>query len=133
MRSNMIYIGDHCYRVGPSVMMMLTAEQTSALNCESSYTCECFFRLFKDGEMYHSTSYKERMSLRNDTVCFFKHDDSVFCGIITVFVVKPPVPVGLINVLCPKDTSLINHAGNPCRETLLPYKNVDLLENFCTH
>ena len=71
MRSNMICTGEHCYWLGQSVMMMLTAEQSSALNCEVS-PCECFFRLFKDGEMFHSTSYKEGKSFRNDTVLFTK-------------------------------------------------------------
>lgn len=99
IRSNMICISEHCYQVGQSVMMMLTTEQSSALNCEIN-PCECFFQLFKNGEMFHSTSYKEGKSFRNDTVCFIQQNNSLLCGEITVFVMKP-VPLALINVLHP--------------------------------
>lgn len=71
MRLNMIPISEYCYRVGTSTLVELTTEQCSVLGCEENTNCECFFRLFKDGEIFHSTSYKESKSLRNDTVCCF--------------------------------------------------------------
>ena len=67
VRLNMIPISEHCYRVGKSAMVELTSEQKSILHCER--TCECFFRLFKDGEIFHSAIYKEN-SRRNDYLLF---------------------------------------------------------------
>lgn len=79
--------------------------------------------------MFHSTSYKEGKSFRNDTVCFIQQSSSLLCGEITVFVMKP-VPVALINVLHPRELSIIHQAGNPAREALLQYKDIDFLEHY---
>ena len=128
MRSNMIPISEHCYRVGTSTLVKLTREQSSVLDCEANTSCECFFRLFKDGEIFHSTSYKESKSLRNDTVCCFQRNDSLYYGEIILFVLKQ-VPIALVNVLHPKEESLIVRAGNPCREILMYYRDINFLEN----
>jgi len=71
LHSNMFYIDDHFYRVGASVLMLLSAEQRIAMNCEDENAAfECFCRLFKAGEMFHCSSSQESCA-RNDTVCFF--------------------------------------------------------------
>ena len=125
----MVPISNHCYRVGPSIMIELTREQSLVLQSESSTSSECFIRLFKDGEIYHSTSYKDNKSLRNNTICSFKHNNSICYGEIVLFLLKRH-PVALINVLYKRGLSLTDQAGNPGRETLMPYKDVNLLEKY---
>jgi len=129
MKLNMIPISKHCYHVGPSTLVELTREQSLVLHCEPSTSCECFFRLFKDGEMFHSITYKDNKSLRNDTVCSFQDNNAICYGEIVLFVLKPD-PIALINVLHTRGLSLIDQAGNPGRETLMPYKDVNFLENY---
>ena len=124
----MVPISEHCYGVGKSAMVELTSEQSSVLHCETR-TCESFFRLFKDGEIFHSAIYKDN-SHRNDTVCCFQQHNSIYYGEIMLFVQKP-VPVTLINVLHPMEESLTDKAGNPCREALIPYKDENILGNYC--
>ena len=84
---NMVPISEHCYCVGKSAMIELTSEQSSVLHCETR-TCECFFRLFKDGEIFHSAIYKDN-SCRN--VCCFQQHNSIYYGEI-MFCAKTKVP-----------------------------------------
>lgn len=129
LHSNMFYIEDHCYRVGASVLMLLSADQKLAMNCEDEHApFECFYRLFKDGEMFHCSSSQESCA-RNDTVCFFKQDNAILFGTITLFVLKPS-PIALINVQHPKQVSLLHQAGEPCKDTLNAYRNIDLLKKY---
>ena len=57
-RPNMTCVGDHAYIVGKCVLTTPTNEQSSALG--HSGNIEVYFRLLKDGIMYHSTGYKKR-------------------------------------------------------------------------
>jgi len=56
---------------------------------------------------------------------FFKQGNMILCGIIELFILKPS-PVALINVHQPKQVSLLHQAGEPCKDTLNAYKNIDL-------
>lgn len=87
------------------------------------------FKLFKDGEIFHSTSYKDNKSLRNDTICSFEQSNSVCYGEIVLFLFKPRL-LALINVLHTRGLSLVDQAGNPGREVLMPYKDVNFLEKY---
>ena len=128
-RSNMFYIDQHCYRVGVSVLMLLSTDQKVAINCEDKNDpFECFYRLFKEGEMFHCSS-SQNSCARNDTVCIFKHNNTILFGTIALFVLKPS-PVALINVHQPKQVSLLHQAGEPHKDTLDAYKNINLLKNF---
>lgn len=119
----MFNLFEHCYRVGPSALMVLTADQVSASwsICpgvdEDNSTHERFFHLFKDGVMFHCTTKQQEKSARNDTVCFFQQDNEVIFGIITLFVHKP-VPIAIIRVTYPKQQSLMDQAGQPGKESL---------------
>jgi len=85
----MFNLFEHCYCVGPSALMVLTVDQVSAIGVdEDNSTHECFFRLFKDGVMFHCTTKQLEKSARNDTVCFFKQDNEVLFSIITLFVLE---------------------------------------------
>jgi len=46
-----------------------------------------------------------------------------------LFVLKQ-VPIALVNILHPKEESLVVQAGNPCREILMPYSDVNFLEKY---
>jgi len=48
--------------------MLLTADQQSAIGHEQDdANFKCFFRLLKDGEMFHCTSHQKESLSRNDT------------------------------------------------------------------
>ena len=91
-------------------------------------TCECFFWLFKNGEMFHCNTYQQESSSRNDTVCFFKQDDETLFGIIKLFVLKA-IPVAIISVLHPQQESLLAQARQPCKESLCVHKDINFYRN----
>ena len=78
--------------------------------------------------MYHSTLYREGLK-RNNTTCVFKQDDTVQVGEIVVFVMLSD-PVALVNVFHQIAESLLNKAKHPCRPSLLPYKEANLLGKY---
>ncbi len=128
-RSNMTHISQHTYAVGQIRVTTVTTEQSEALDSEG--LMEVFTRLFKDGALYHSTSYGRGSNGRRDnTTCSFRGtDNSVLFGQVELFVSKP-VPTALIRELQPTEESLIQQAGHPCRSTLVVYQEVDLLSSF---
>ena len=125
-------IFDHCYIIGSTVKTTLTTEQRCAIQREQD-TFHVFFRLYKNGIVYHSTGYVNNRTLkRENTICtFIGNDDLVKYGQINLFV-GGTSPVALVTTFCTSDTSLMASAGNPFRPQLLTYKRVDLLSTFIT-
>ena len=78
---------------------------------------------------FHFTSYKDGVSVRNDTICMFQGESGVHFGEIVLFVIKP-IPVALINMFYVRKQSLIDQGGNPCRPTLIPYKEANILKQY---
>jgi len=56
------------------------------------------------------------------------HQDKIEFGRIKCFGLTP-VPSAFIQLLLQSNTSLMAKAGNPCRSSLLQYKEVDLLSS----
>ena len=109
--------------------MPANVEQSAVLNCDG--TIEIFFRLFKDGVLYHSTGYfRATTGKRDNTYCRYRDtEDSIHLGRIEVFTTTPE-PCALLRELYPLETTLINQGGHPCRVSLKHYQEADLLSSF---
>ena len=129
-RSNMTLIFEHTYIVGQFRTSAPTTDQAEALGHENAMVS--FTRLFKDGILYHSTSYTRGSGgKRNNTICSFRGttDDTIRFGQIELFV-RSPIPSALLHEFHPLADSLLNKAGHPCRSSLVVYQQVDLLSSF---
>lgn len=130
-RQNMLQIDAHTYILGQSKLVTATVDQRDLLRSEG--TIEVFSRLYMRGNVYTSKSYSRGLQgKRNNTVCVFKTGGST-CryGEIEIFVNTSP-PKALIRVLKVQGESILQQAGHPCRPTLAPYKEVDLLNKYVT-
>jgi hypothetical protein len=63
-------INNHTYVVGKHKMMIPTVEQSSALGHFPGI--EVFYRLYKQGILYSSTSFEKKTSKRDNTNCCYK-------------------------------------------------------------
>jgi len=127
-RHNMTYVSQHCYIVGKTKQEKLSSEQGRALNRSSA---RLFSRLFKSGTLYYATKYSRGCTgKRNNTICAYTDDNSdLRFGLIEVFSLDP-YPVALLYSFQTSTNSLMQIAGNCCRASLEPYKEVDLLSSF---
>ena len=128
LRSNMVILFDHTYRVGPCHLSEPTSEQKEILQLGDCENISVFYRLFKDGIMFYATLYKEGLK-RNNTICVFKENDTIQVGEIVMFIMLS-YPVALVNKFHQNAESLFNKAGPPCRPSLLPYKEANLLGKY---
>ncbi|SMN01058.1 hypothetical protein SPONN_2176 [uncultured Candidatus Thioglobus sp.] len=129
LRPNMKSIGTHAYIVGKCRVINPTVEQSSALG--SNTTIEVFYRLFKDGILYYSTSFEKASSKRSNTNCCYK-DRITGCncyGKIEIFTASPII-TALVRKFNPVGQSLLIKAGNPCRPQLAVYQQMDLLGSY---
>ena len=84
----------------------------------------------KDGVLYYSTGYANASdSKRDNTYCLYAANNSYNFGRIQLFVLTPS-PYAIVKKLEPLDQSIMNQAGHPCRESLLVYKEADLLNHY---
>jgi len=128
-RRNMKQLSQHCYVLGCTKIITLSDEQRCAIGSEN-YSYTAFFRLYKKGATFYSTSYvKDQILKRENTFCSFTEGDHICYGQITVFLFGPP-PVALIKRCDVCETSLMQSAGHPCRPLLSKYKEIDLLETI---
>lgn len=129
-RRNMTWIVGHTYMVGQYKSTTPTTEQSNSLHYNGRI--QIFFRLFKDGVTFHSTSYpRAHQGKRNNTYCCFRQgpDSSTRFGQIELFTTTP-TPCALLREMYPSDTSLLNQAGHPCRTSLSHYVEADLLSSY---
>lgn len=128
-RSNMKCINSHTYIVGQQKMAIPTVEQSAALN--SNANIEVFYRLYKQGILYSSTSFEKATSKRDNTNCCYedKTTGCILYGKIELFVALPTT-VALVRQLKPSGGSIMSKAGNPCRSQLAVYQQVDLLNSY---
>ena len=86
--------------------------------------------MLRNGVVYHSTYYRKSVDgKRNSTYCCFQNKGSVHFGQIELFTMTPK-PCALIRQFQHLDMTLANQVGHPCRDTLIPYVNVDLLNSY---
>lgn len=130
-RSNMTAIGNHAYIVGYHKIIKPTAEQSMALGSIPTVSVEAFWRLFKDGILYSSTTYAHGVSgKRDNTNCSYidKSTGNISFGKIEIFTTTPKA-CALLRKLHPSHRTMLQRAGHPCRSILQTYQQVDLL-NF---
>ena len=127
-RSNMLSMGSHTYAVGKRLMKTLSLEESTAI-CHSG-PIEVFYRLYKKNSMYYSTSYgKASDGKRDNTYCCYANGNEINFGCIELFALTP-APHVFIRKLQRAGKTLLNSGGNPCRPSLLQYKEVDLLDSY---
>ena len=133
-RSNMTFISDHMYMVGPCKATILTDEQSQAFHCRTNSVHDTFSKLYKNGIMYASALRSRDDLLRNNTVCIFEaEDNSIQFGLIELFIAAATpeeIPTALMYKLNCQDDSILQRGGHPCRTALLEYQEANLLKNF---
>ena len=131
-RASMMCIGTNTYILGNCKSVTPTPEQSAAIGITSTdVTLEAFSRMYKEGVIYHSSSYlRSGVRKRDDTYCRFYNfnSNSICLGQIELFTTTPPL--AFVRQLSPCNTSLINKAGHPCRPALEPYQTADLLSLY---
>ena len=128
-RSNMSRIGEHTYIVGPCNIKTPTHEQSIALG--GSEPVPCFFKLFKDGVVYHASTGVNRRKRDSTVCCFQTTNNETHFGRITLFV-NSTSPLALVREFRQPSQSMLQQAGPPCRARLAAYKEYDLLSSFIT-
>lgn len=104
-RSSMTLIDEHVYIVGHWHVKSLTTEQCAALGTEEPVPC--FYKLHKDGVLYHSTCGTDVHRKRDSTVCAFdRSDDKQHFGRIVLFV-NTPSPQAIVRELHQPSQSLL--------------------------
>ena len=71
----------------------------------------------------------DHTSKRENTYCMFVTNGSIGYGQIEFFIAKP-VPQALVNVFNIDPISMMANSGNPCRPSLMVYKEVDYISMF---
>lgn len=127
-RHDMISLGLHSYAIGQCKMAKPTQEQSVTLG--NTENIKIFSRLFKDGIIYYSKNYQSQGGKRDNIHCQYQNESGEHCfGEIEVFTMTP-IPSAFIRQLKPTSPSLVNRAGNPCRNSLMKYQSVDLLGSY---
>ena len=119
-----------CYFVGQHKVMTPTREQAIALGHDG--IIEVFYRMFKSGVVYHSTSYQRSASgKRDNTHCSYwdKADGSRCIGQIELFTTSPK-SYAFIRQIRVLERSYYFQAGHPCRVSLNKYQEADLLRSY---
>lgn len=89
-RPDMDCVSDRTYVVGKRIVATPTTEQASALG--ECGNIEVYYRLLKDGIMYHCTGYQKKGGKRSNIHCLYTSDTDTgdtSVGIITLFTNTP--------------------------------------------
>ena len=126
---NIKQLSQHCYVIGCTKIITSSDEQRCAIGSDH-YSYTAFFRLYKIGATFYSTSYvKDQTHKHENTFCSFTEDDHICYGQITMFLFGP-APVALTKRCNVCETSLMQSARHPCRLLLSKYKEIDLLDTI---
>ena len=128
-RKNMQAVGDHTYIVGKVLEKTVDEDLARILEISRSATRPTFTRLFHNGTMYHSLGYHKGQCKRNSTVCSLRTDQGLEFGVIQQFALNPE-PVAIVRVFECTDATLLKRAGNPNRDILKEYKQIDIANSF---
>lgn len=127
----MIPTDEHIFAIGPVEATVLSQEQNVL---QSSVTNQVFYRLYKEGTIYHSTRYNCN-SKQNNTFCLF-YDfrfDAQSYGQIILLALNPR-PLALVSKIIVEGNSPMQQVGDISRHrsTLTAHRNADILDNFIT-
>ena len=117
-RKNMLQIAPHIYIVGTFCYTNLTDEEHTAISLQSlgsiGSRLETFTRLFSNGVLYHSVSYKREGGKRNSSICCY-HDGN---------------GLKFLKSMVASPSSLLKRFGVSGRRVLQQFSDADLLESF---
>ena len=125
------------YTVGIPQSSSLSPEERRAIQVFSSSFVNTsqvltFHRLYHQGSMLYSANYgRGEDGKRDSSVCCYFDGTAEYCGIIKKFCLCPSSPA--LTLLQPFQTSpnsLLKSIGNPCRDILKSYADIDLLSAF---
>ena len=125
---NMLQIDEHIYAVGNTKLLSLTSEQEETLQYHGN--AQGFYRLLKEGIMYHCTNYNQRT--RNNTFCAYSSpsNSTLFhFGQIEQFLLEPR-PLALVKKIIINSSSLSQQAGYTDHQKLKEYQQFDLVHNI---
>ena len=125
------------YSVGVPQSSAICREERSAIQSVSSSFVNTnqiltFHRLYHQGTMYYSMHYgKGEESKRDSSVCCYSDGCTEHYGVISKFCLCPSSPaLVLIRPFNVSTASLLNSIGNPGRENLKTFAEIDLLSAF---
>jgi hypothetical protein len=131
-RKNMLQIAPHVYMVGTLHYSNLTDEEHRAISLLSlgsvGSKVESFSRMFCNGVLYHTTSYKREGGKRNSSVCCY-HDGSLKFGEIQRFC-RTTKTFAIIKSMAASPSSLLKRCGISGRHVLQQFADADLLGSF---
>jgi len=130
-KSNMLQIAEHLYAVGNTAHATLTRDQQDVLQSHGSHEVQVFYRLFKDGIMYHCTNYaSHNYRKRNNTFCtFLTTSGAIHYGQLVLFVLHPR-PCALVKELQSTHASLSRQAGFTDHPLLIKHQKIDILNSL---
>ena len=134
-RRNMLLLFPGTYSIGLMHSCSLSTDEHRALNRLTGVRVSrtlIFHRLFTNGTILHSIQYGRQGGKRNSTICSFRNNGSQSFGVIQKFCLCEcsPVNVALIKPFQLTNRSILSTSGNPGREILCQYAEVDLISSF---
>lgn len=134
-RRNMLLLFPGTYSIGLLHAYTPSAEERQALNRLTRTRVNrtlLFHRLFTNGTVLHSIQYGRPGGKRDSTICSFRGEGSQSYGVIQKFCLcdTAPVNVVLIKPFHLTNKSILSTSGNPGRDILSQYAEVDLLSSF---
>lgn len=127
-RKTMTLLLPGVYSIGSLQSSVMTQNELSAIQKHADVTSKhilTFKRIYMHDTILHSNQHEGK---RDSSVCCYSVDGTKSYGIIQKFCLSPPVV--LITPFEKTTSSLLKNSGNPCRENLREYAEVDLLGAF---
>jgi hypothetical protein len=134
-RKNMLLLFTGTYSIGLLHSYTPTNDERQALTRLTRVRVNrmlVFHRLFTNETILHSIQYGRPGGKRDSTICSFRSGGSQLFGVIQKFCLCEcaPVNVVLIKPFDTTNTSILSTSGNPGRDILSEYAEVDLLSSF---
>ena len=134
-RQNMSPLFPGSYTIGAVHPSSLSMEEHRALNQLTRTRINrtlIFQRLFLNGTIIHSVQYGKQGGKRDSTVCSFRKEGTISFGIVHKFCICncSPVNIALIKPFQCTNQSILHTSGNPGRDILSRYAEIDLLSSF---
>lgn len=118
----------HTYILGSVRQKQLSAEERELFGTTLGQV-QTFSRAFHHGTLYHCATYFKSEGKRNNQVCHFKSERGCSFGQIQLFALTPD-PMAIMKVFEHSDSTFLQRAGHPCRQTLAEYRDIDFLSAF---
>ena len=132
-KGNMKKLAEHSYAIGKIQPLMPNSEEREALSLrpQDSTNVLAYYRAFHKNILYHSTDYSKGLGKRDSTVCAYTdHHNHLQYGQIQKFVFTSSTPYVLLRRFSQSSRSLLQRAGNSCRNCLQIHEDADILSKY---